>query len=160
MYKKLNRKNFIDQITRYGYFAEQFPDCFSSESFADNLDELLPLIPIGKAQKTKVKNITAPTTLSTYKNDISRRVLSVSNPEAFCNTDDKEILAQVLNDYDQETIDFYRWKVSYTTKQLSSLIRKKSGIDFGKILSLEPIKRGVSGRIYCRIYVDLDPGRT
>ena len=83
MYKKLNGKNFIDQITRYGYFAEQFPDCFSSESFADNLDELLPLIPIGKAQKTKVKNITAPTTLSTYKNDISRRVLSVSNPEAF-----------------------------------------------------------------------------
>ena len=72
----------------------------------------------------------------------------MSSPEAFCNTDDKEILAQVLNDYDQETIDFYRWKVSYTTKQLSALIRKKSGIDFGEILSLEPIKRGVSGRIY------------
>ena len=72
----------------------------------------------------------------------------LSNPEAFCNTNDKEILGQVLNDYDQETIDFYRWKVSYTTKQLSELIRKKSGIDFGEILSLEPIKRGVSGRIY------------
>jgi SpoIID/LytB domain protein len=72
----------------------------------------------------------------------------LSNPEAFCNTDDKEILGQVLNDYDQETIDFYRWKVSYTTKELSELIRKKSGIDFGEILSLEPIKRGVSGRIY------------
>ena len=72
----------------------------------------------------------------------------LSNPEAFCNTNDKKILSQVLNDYDQETIDFYRWKVSYTTKQLSALIRKKSGIDFGEILSLEPIKRGVSGRIY------------
>ena len=86
------------------------------------------------------------------KNDLTTeegaREWILSNPEAFCNTDDKEILAQVLNDYDQETIDFYRWKVSYTTKQLSALIRKKSGIDFGEILSLEPIKRGVSGRIY------------
>ena len=72
----------------------------------------------------------------------------LSSPEAFCNTNNKEILGQVLNDYDQETIDFYRWKVSYTTKQLSTLISKKSGIDFGEILSLEPIKRGVSGRIY------------
>ncbi len=79
MYKKLDGKNFIDQITRYGYFAEQFPDCFSSESFANNLNKLLPLISLRKAQK----NTTAPTTLSTYKNDISRRVLSVSNPEAF-----------------------------------------------------------------------------
>ena len=72
----------------------------------------------------------------------------LSNPEAFCNTSDKEILGQVLNDYDQETIDFYRWKVSYTIKELSALICKKSGIDFGEILELIPIKRGVSGRIY------------
>ena len=72
----------------------------------------------------------------------------MSNPDAFCNTSDKKILSQVLNDYDQETIDFYRWKVSYTTNQLSELIRKKSGIDFGEILALEPLKRGVSGRIY------------
>ena len=79
MHKKLDGKNFIDQITRYGYFAEQFPECFSSESFADNLNNLLPLISLRKAQK----NSTAPITLSTYKNDISRRVLSVSNPEAF-----------------------------------------------------------------------------
>ena len=83
MYKKLDGKNFIDQITRYGYFAEQFPDCFSSEDFANKLTELLPLISVAKAQKSKAKNTTAPTTLSTYKNDISRRVLSVSNPEAF-----------------------------------------------------------------------------
>ena len=72
----------------------------------------------------------------------------LSSPDAFCNTNDKRILSQVLNDYDQETIDFYRWKVSYTTNQLSELIRKKSGIDFGEILALEPLKRGVSGRIY------------
>ena len=76
------------------------------------------------------------------------RAWILSSPEAFCNTSDKKILSQVLNDYDQETIDFYRWKVSYTTNQLSELIRKKSGIDFGEILVLEPLKRGVSGRIY------------
>ena len=76
------------------------------------------------------------------------RAWILSSPDAFCNTNDKKILNQVLNDYDQETIDFYRWKVSYTTNQLSELIRKKSGIDFGEILVLEPLKRGVSGRIY------------
>ena len=72
----------------------------------------------------------------------------LSSPDAFCNTSDKKILSQVLNDYDQETIDFYRWKVTYSQKELSQLIRKKSGIDFGDILALEPLKRGVSGRIY------------
>ena len=72
----------------------------------------------------------------------------LSSPDAFCNTTDKRILSQVLNDYDQETIDFYRWKVTYSQKELSQLIRKKSGIDFGDILALEPLKRGVSGRIY------------
>ena len=72
----------------------------------------------------------------------------MSSPEAFCNTNDKKILSQVLNDYDQETIDFYRWKVTYSTKNLSELILKKSGIDFGEIIDLIPLKRGVSGRIY------------
>ena len=66
MYKKLEGKSFIDQVARYGYFAEQFPDCFTSEIFADKLPELLPLISVGKAQKTKNKNTTAPTNLSTY----------------------------------------------------------------------------------------------
>lgn len=83
MYKKLDGKNFIDQITRYGYFAEQFPECFTSDHLADELSNLLPLVSVGKAQKSKSKNVTAPTTLSTYKNDISRRILSVSNPESF-----------------------------------------------------------------------------
>ena len=72
----------------------------------------------------------------------------LSSPNAFCNTSDKKILSQVLNDYDQETIDFYRWKVTHSQKELSQLIRKKSGIDFGEIVDLIPLKRGVSGRIY------------
>jgi len=68
--------------------------------------------------------------------------------EDFCNTSDREILSQVLNDYDLETGDFYHWQVSYTASELAALIRKRSGIDFGeKILSLEPVERGASGRI-------------
>ena len=65
-----------------------------------------------------------------------------------CDTHDKAILSQVLNDYDQETVDFYRWTVTYTQDELSNLLRRKLGRDFGRILELRPIKRGKSGRIY------------
>ena len=71
----------------------------------------------------------------------------LSRPDAFCNTDDAEILAQVLNDYDQETHDFYRWQVRYSTDELSKLVAERSGIDFGKIESLEPVARGTSARL-------------
>lgn len=70
-----------------------------------------------------------------------------TSPTAFCHTQDKNILSQVLNNYDQETTDFYRWKVSYTQEELSELVRKRSGIDFGKIRDLIPIERGTSGRL-------------
>ena len=69
--------------------------------------------------------------------------------DSFCNTHDKEILSQVLNNYDRETTDFYRWKVGYTTEQLSELVARRSGIDFGTIIALEPVERGVSGRLTC-----------
>ncbi|MCD7976353.1 MAG: SpoIID/LytB domain-containing protein [Tannerellaceae bacterium] len=68
-------------------------------------------------------------------------------PEAFCHTKDKAILSQVLNNYDQETTDFYRWEVTYSQEQLSELICRKSGRDFGDILDLSPLERGTSGRI-------------
>lgn len=71
----------------------------------------------------------------------------LSSPDVFCNTTDKQILSNVLNDYDQETRDFFRWSVSYTTEELSELIREKLGMDFGRIIDLEAIERGVSGRI-------------
>jgi SpoIID/LytB domain protein len=66
---------------------------------------------------------------------------------AFCNTHDKKILSQVLNDYDQETSDFYRWKVEYTQAEISELAHRRSGFDFGEIIDLVPIERGTSGRI-------------
>ena len=71
----------------------------------------------------------------------------VAKPDPYCNTKDKRILSQVLNNYDQETVDFYRWTVSYTTDGLSELVSRKSGIDFGRILDLVPQERGASGRI-------------
>ena len=71
----------------------------------------------------------------------------MSNPEAFCNTNDKKILSQVLNDYDQETIDFYRWKVVYSQDELTALVARHAP-QLGKIIDLIPLKRGVSGRIY------------
>ena len=70
-----------------------------------------------------------------------------TSPEAFCNTTDKVILSQVLNNYDQETVNFYRWKVEYSQKELSELIYKRSGIDFGDIIDLIPVERGTSGRL-------------
>ena len=71
----------------------------------------------------------------------------MSSPEAFCNTSDKKILSQVLNDYDQETIDFYRWKVVYSQEELTALVARYAP-QLGKIIDLIPLKRGVSGRIY------------
>ena len=71
----------------------------------------------------------------------------VAKEDPYCNTKDKRILSQVLNNYDQETVDFYRWEVTYTTDELSELVKRKSGIDFGRILDLVPMERGASGRI-------------
>ena len=71
-----------------------------------------------------------------------------TSPSAYCNTTDERILSQVLNNYDQETKDFYRWSVQYTAAELSDIIRERSGIDFGEILDLVPIKRGPSARLY------------
>ena len=73
-------------------------------------------------------------------------------PESFCNTDDKKILSEVLNDYDQETTDFYRWHVTYTQEKLKSLITEKLKMEFGDILDLVPMERGRSGRI-CRLKI-------
>jgi stage II sporulation protein D len=70
-----------------------------------------------------------------------------SSPDAFCNTTDHKVLSQVLNDYDQETTDFYRWKVTYGQEELAELIARKTGINFGEIIDLIPLERGHSGRI-------------
>lgn len=68
-------------------------------------------------------------------------------PDAYCNTTDAGILRQVLPSFDQETTDFFRWTVRYEAADLGALIAKKSGLDLGRIRSLEPLRRGPSGRI-------------
>ena len=68
-------------------------------------------------------------------------------PPAFCCTDDKALLSTALNRYDQETPDFYRWQVTYAQEELSELVRKRLGIDFGTIDALIPVERGASGRL-------------
>ena len=70
-----------------------------------------------------------------------------TSPAAFCNTHNKQVLSQVLNNYDQETTDFYRWRVCYSQQELSELNHKRSGIEFGKIIDLIPVERGTSGRL-------------
>ncbi len=69
------------------------------------------------------------------------------NPPAFCNTQDKRILSQVLNDYDQETVDFYRWEVTLTQEKLQQLIADRLKMDLGSILDMKSVERGTSGRI-------------
>ena len=76
----------------------------------------------------------------------------LGSPKSFCNTNDKRILGQVLNDYDQETTDFYRWRVIYGTEELSQLIEKKLGEDLGTVTDMKPLKRGTSGRI-CELQI-------
>ena len=73
-------------------------------------------------------------------------------PQSYCNTQDKHILSQILNNYDQETTDFYRWKVRYTQEELAELIRTNAKGEYGDILDLIPVQRGTSGRI-CKLKI-------
>jgi stage II sporulation protein D len=84
--------------------------------------------------------------LNLKKEDTAHKWI-IEKPPAFCNTDDQKILKQVLLDFDQNTTDFYRWTVEYTQEEISQLIFKKSGIDFGNIIDLIPVERGYSGRL-------------
>jgi peptidoglycan hydrolase-like amidase len=71
----------------------------------------------------------------------------LSHPEAFCNNSNPEILRQILPGFDLKTTDFFRWRVEYRQEELAELVYKKSGIDFGKIMRLDALERGFSGRI-------------
>ncbi len=70
-----------------------------------------------------------------------------ASPLAYCNTQSKELLARILPNFDQETMDFYRWRVRYTQEELQEILRTRTGIDFGAILSIEAVGRGESARI-------------
>ena len=71
----------------------------------------------------------------------------LGKPEAFCNTTDRRVLSQVLNGYDRETPDFYRWTETLPQEKITRLVADRLGEDLGRILSLTPLTRGTSGRI-------------
>ena len=96
------------------------------------------LLPVADTAEDKLPDLTQ---------EAVAREWILSSPEAYCNTQNKTVLSQVLNNYDQETPDFYRWKVDYSQAELSSLVKEKTGIDFGEIIDLVPLKRGASARI-------------
>lgn len=81
------------------------------------------------------------------KQEDAAREWITGNPPAFCNTQDKEVLSQVLNDYDQETADFYRWRVTLSQEDVKRLLEKKIDLDLGDVMDMIPVERGESGRL-------------
>lgn len=139
-----------------GGVTEEFETCWEDTHF-DYLVKVEDFPKERKVEKGERRNSTeeedANRSLSLSKGPINltteegAREWILSSPEAFCNTNDKKILSQVLNDYDQETIDFYRWKVVYSQEELTALVARHAP-QLGKIIDLIPLKRGVSSRIY------------
>ncbi len=87
-----------------------------------------------------------------FDTDLTKEASAVKwikgSPVAYCNTSDKAVLSQVLLHYDQETIDFYRWKIELKQEKIKELLKKKMGLDLGDIINITPLQRGDSGRIY------------
>ena len=121
-----------------GGVTEEFETCWEDTHF-----DYLVKVEDNDANRA-LRQAQGPMNLTTEE---GAREWILSSPEAFCNTSDKKILSQVLNDYDQETIDFYRWKVVYSQEELTALVARHAP-QLGKIIDLIPLKRGVSGRIY------------
>lgn len=115
-----------------GGMTERFSACWENEemeylkAFRDTTDE------------TEYVDLT--------KEDEARRWIE-NVPDAFCSNVSKEVMSQILNGYDCETNDFYRWKVRYSQSELSKLLVERSGINFGTVLELQPIERAASGRL-------------
>lgn len=103
--------------------------------------------PVKHNYLVKLRDSENPAELPDLTVEENARKWIMDSPDAFCNTTDKDILSQVLNSYDQETVNFYRWKVEYDKKELGELILKRSGVDYGEILDLVPVERGTSGRL-------------
>ena len=88
------------------------------------------------------------TSLPNLTNEAVARQWILSSPNAFCNTTDQKLLSQVLNDFDQETTDFYRWIQIYSQAEVKQLLEENLGVLFGDVIDLIPMERGKSGRIY------------
>ena len=103
--------------------------------------------PVRHGYLKAVSDIAEDRDILDMKNEKFVRLWIESNPECFCNTSDKHLLGQILNSYDIEDLQFFRWKEIYEEEELNALVARKSGIDFGHIIKITPVKRGPSGRI-------------
>lgn len=133
----LNGENFIKQIVEHGFLAEQFPACFSSESFAANVDKLLPLAPCTKAQVKKASNVTLPATLSTQKIDTSRRTLSLPNPTAFLR------LVKLMQENWQDILNYAE---SVNSLSPVTYIHKYRGTDEKAMLNSENVRESICSK--------------
>jgi SpoIID/LytB domain protein len=88
---------------------------------------------------------------------VSPEIWIRSAPPAYCNTRDSELLARILPGFDQETVDFYRWRIEYSAEELAEIIKSKIGVDLGPIRDIQPLSRGPSSRIY-RLRITGDSG--
>ncbi len=147
-----------------GGVSERFSACWADEDYAYlqpvrdyAADDGTPVTVGTVAAESTCSKPSFPAASPTHRNTVgiipdlsdeqNAREWILSSPKAFCNTSDPALLSTVLNSYDQETADFYRWRVEYTQEELSDLLRRRSGIDFGSVLELRPLRRGASGRI-------------
>ncbi len=71
----------------------------------------------------------------------------LTNPEAYCGSEDNPLLNTLLSDVDWETKSFFRWRIDYRRAELEGILREKSGFDFGTLQEIVPLRRGPSGRI-------------
>jgi len=71
----------------------------------------------------------------------------LAGPEAYCHTEDEQLLEKILPSFDRETKGFFRWTVECPREELEEILRAKSGIDFGELKEIVPLRRGPSGRI-------------
>lgn len=125
-----------------GGVSEMFSTCWEDE----DVPYLTPVRDSSKGFETSLSN-TMTADLSN-ESEFEKWVTSV--PDSFCNVqghDAADLLSKILNDYDKETESFYRWKVEYTQDGLSEIVKNKTGRDIGRILSIVPLERGVSGRL-------------
>ena len=121
-----------------GGMMERFSTCWNDTDFP--YLEAVPDMPSADAETIPDLTVEA---------NAEKWILGEVNAEedSFCNTSDHKVLSQVLNDYDMETADFFRWKQEYDRAELSEIFRSRSGMEIGTITGLKPLKRGPSGRI-------------
>ena len=124
-----------------GGVTEEFQYCWedTQKNYLSSVRDII--------QGVKSVGSASPAPLPSLQDEAAADAWIRSNPPAFCNTTAKKILSQVLTDYDQETADFYRWKVTLTQEKLKQLLDEKLKMNFGDILDLQAEERGKSGRI-------------